>query len=109
MGRIEITSIWNAWDLAAPNVDQDLLLAVSAALRNNETLRYDYDDSGSDEAAPAREIQPHYIVMWAGRWYLLGYDLAGARCAWTGSDHAPRTAHGSGPASCPSTTTSPTS
>ncbi len=75
VGRIQITSIWNAWDLAAPNVHQDVLLAVSAALRNNETLRYDYQGN-SEPPGPAREIQPHHLVMWAGRWYLLGYDPA---------------------------------
>jgi predicted DNA-binding transcriptional regulator YafY len=79
VGRIEITSIWNAWDLAAPNVHQDVLLSVSAALRNNETLRYDYNGR-SAEPGPARQIEPHHLVMWAGRWYLLGYDPAGS--AW---------------------------
>jgi hypothetical protein len=33
VGPMEVTSIWNAWELAASNVHQDFLLSVSAALR----------------------------------------------------------------------------
>ena len=76
VGHMQITSIWNAWDLAAPDVHRDVLLTVSAALRDNETLRYDYN--GAYEApGPARELQPHHLVMWAGRWYVVGRDPAG--------------------------------
>lgn len=76
VGHMEITSIWNAWDLAAPDVHRDVLLTVSAALRDNETLRYDYD-GGVEEPGPARELQPHHLVMWAGRWYVVGREPTG--------------------------------
>lgn len=73
VGRIEITSILNMWDLAAPSVHSDVLLAVFAALRNSETLRYDYAGN-DDEPGPARQLEPHHLVMWAGRWYVVGTD-----------------------------------
>lgn len=71
VGRMQVVSVWNPWELAAPSVPRDVLLAVSSALRDCETLRYDYD--GTDPG-PARELQPHHLVMWAGRWYVLGHD-----------------------------------
>lgn len=79
VGHMQITSIWNAWDLAAPDVHRDVLLTVTAALRDHETLRYDYDSNGatSDGLGPARELQPHHLVMWAGRWYVVGREPNG--------------------------------
>lgn len=73
---MQITSIWNACDLAAPDVERDVLLTASAALRDNETPRYDYD-SNDEEPGPARELQPHHLVMWAGRWYVVGREPTG--------------------------------
>ncbi|WNV88289.1 WYL domain-containing protein [Umezawaea sp. Da 62-37] len=79
VAALEITSIRNPWDLAAPSVSTAALLAVSAAIRRSETLRYDY--TGPDhQPGPARLVQPHHLVVWAGRWYLVGWDPTGG--AW---------------------------
>ena len=71
VGSMQVVSIRNPWELAAPYVPRDVLLAVSSALRDCETLRYDYH--GTDPG-PARELEPHHLLMWAGRWYVLGHD-----------------------------------
>ena len=52
-------------------VDPAVLEAVSAAVRDRHTLRFDY--GGTDE--PPRRVQPHAIVARASRWYLIGWDL----------------------------------
>ncbi|MCC2335750.1 helix-turn-helix transcriptional regulator [Cellulomonas wangsupingiae] len=63
-------------------VDQDVLLAVGAAVRARATLRFDYDGGShrvlgeGDRAFRApRRVEPHHLVTWGGRWYLVAYDL----------------------------------
>jgi len=60
-------------------VDPDVLLAVSAAVRSREVLRLDYaaptGTPGSSDAAPARRVEPHHLVVQDGRWYLVAWDL----------------------------------
>ncbi len=72
VGPMEITSIGNPWDLAAPSVSPAVLLAITAAIRGRETVRYDY--TGTECEGPARSIQPHHLIVWIGRWYLVGWD-----------------------------------
>lgn len=64
------------------SVPADVLLAVGAAVRAREVLRFDYDGGsaatvGEGAAAfrPPRRAEPHHLVTWGGRWYLVGYDL----------------------------------
>lgn len=56
----------------ADPVDPALLLAVSAAMRARETLRFDYRD---ETDAPPRRAEPHHLVARAGRWYVIGWDV----------------------------------
>jgi predicted DNA-binding transcriptional regulator YafY len=56
-------------------VDTDLLLALSGAVRACEELRFDYDAPGrTGSSAPPRRVQPHHLVVRAGRWYLVGWS-----------------------------------
>jgi predicted DNA-binding transcriptional regulator YafY len=50
------------------------LLAVSTAVRSSEVLRFDYG-AQADEAGPPRRTEPHHLVTWGGRWYLVAWDL----------------------------------
>lgn len=61
----------------AAAVDPDVLVAVSAAVRAREVLRFGYVPAGSDAAAePARRrAEPHHVVFGSGRWYLVAWDL----------------------------------
>jgi predicted DNA-binding transcriptional regulator YafY len=75
--------------IAGPNppVDADVLMTLSAAVRAREVLRFDYaptlasapaSTSGADASRaeqPPRRVQPHHLVAWDGRWYLLAWDL----------------------------------
>lgn len=56
-------------------VDTDLLLALSGAVRACEELRFDYDAPGrTGSSTPPRRVQPHHLVVRAGRWYLVGWS-----------------------------------
>jgi predicted DNA-binding transcriptional regulator YafY len=54
----------------SPQVDSGVLTALSAAVHAREELRFDYS-SGT----PPRRVQPHHLVTWGGRWYLVAWDL----------------------------------
>ncbi|MFC3895420.1 helix-turn-helix transcriptional regulator [Lentzea rhizosphaerae] len=56
-------------DRAPRKVDSAVLLALSAAVRAREVLRFDYEDESP------RRIEPHHLINRAGRWYLVGWDL----------------------------------
>lgn len=63
---------------AADTVPSDVLLAISAAIRAHEVLRFDYTArlpaAGEDLGAP-RRVEPHHLLTSAGRWYLVAWDL----------------------------------
>jgi predicted DNA-binding transcriptional regulator YafY len=60
----------------APPVDAEVLLAVSAAVRASEVLRFDYAPVEGPVATDAagRRVEPHHLVARNGRWYLVGFD-----------------------------------
>jgi predicted DNA-binding transcriptional regulator YafY len=78
---MHLTAIRNSWEFSAPPVASETLKAVGYAVRNSHLLRFDYltpdgrrpHPSDLDFTAPLR-VEPHHLVMWAGRWYLVGYD-----------------------------------
>jgi predicted DNA-binding transcriptional regulator YafY len=55
-----------------PRLDSGVLMALSAAVHAREVLRFDYD--GGERTLP-RRVQPHHLVTWGGRWYLVAWDL----------------------------------
>ncbi|GGO72028.1 helix-turn-helix transcriptional regulator [Nonomuraea cavernae] len=64
----------------APQVGGEVLMALSAAVHAREVLRFDYtaapdDDHGVVGVQPPRRVQPHHLVTWGGRWYLVAWDL----------------------------------
>jgi predicted DNA-binding transcriptional regulator YafY len=57
----------------AVTVDPDVLMAVAAAARAHEQLRFDY--RGHDGGETLRRTEPHRLVHGGRRWYLLAWDL----------------------------------
>jgi predicted DNA-binding transcriptional regulator YafY len=55
-----------------PQVDSSVLMALSAAVHAREVLRFDHS---SADGTPPRRVQPHHLVTWGGRWYLVAWDL----------------------------------
>jgi predicted DNA-binding transcriptional regulator YafY len=55
-----------------PTVDPWVLTAIAAATRDRERLRFDYrHHDGSDSV---RDVEPHRVVSWGRRWYLVAWD-----------------------------------
>ncbi|NYF15658.1 putative kinase/biotin operon repressor [Microbacterium sp. AK009] len=49
-------------------VSPEVLVAVSSAVRAQHVLRFDH-------AGRPRRVEPHHLVVFEGRWYLVGWDL----------------------------------
>lgn len=61
-----------------PQVDSQVLLTLSAAVHAREELRFDYPSAAApadDTVIPPRRVQPHHLVTWNARWYLIAWDL----------------------------------
>ncbi|SDG28260.1 Predicted DNA-binding transcriptional regulator YafY, contains an HTH and WYL domains [Sinosporangium album] len=56
-----------------PVVDPAVLTAVASACRDRETLRFDY--TGHHGTSTRRRTEPHRVVSWGRRWYLVAWDL----------------------------------
>lgn len=55
---------------AGPQADGGVLMTLSAAVRERRELRFDYEPGPS-----RRRAQPHHLVTWGARWYLVAWDL----------------------------------
>jgi len=65
-------------DAAPASVSSDVLIALSAAVRAREVLRFDYaspDPRADDDLWPPRRVEPQHMVTAQGRWYLVAWDL----------------------------------
>ena len=62
-----------------PRINTELPLAIGAAARAHEVLRFDYESpnwTGAERPGqPPRRGEPHHLVTWGGRWYLICWDL----------------------------------
>ncbi|KIF68841.1 hypothetical protein HY68_09860 [Streptomyces sp. AcH 505] len=68
----QVTAVEQSGGRREPQADSGVLLALSAAVRAREELRFDYAPAGS----PPRRVQPHHLVVRGSRWYLVAWDLA---------------------------------
>lgn len=57
-------------DAGAPELQADsaVLMALGSVVHAREILRFDYEGN-------PRRAEPHHLVTWAGRWYLVAWDL----------------------------------
>ncbi|MDX8030458.1 YafY family protein [Lentzea sp. BCCO 10_0856] len=59
-------------DSVAPALDPELLSTLAAACRDSDTIRFDYN---SHDGTPSRRrVEPHRLVNWGRRWYLVAWD-----------------------------------
>jgi predicted DNA-binding transcriptional regulator YafY len=65
-------------DAPDPEVDPTLLGALASAIRDRVSVRFDYHDPARDDArpgtGPARMVEPHRLVSWQRRWYLVATE-----------------------------------
>src|SRR5258708_22147209 len=57
---------------AGPTVDGAVLAAIGVAARDHQCLRFHYTGYS---AGAARHTEPHELVTWGMRWYLVAWDL----------------------------------
>ncbi|MFH8756843.1 helix-turn-helix transcriptional regulator [Streptomyces atroolivaceus] len=77
---LHVTAVGPAETQPGPQADPRVLVALSEAVHAREVLRFDYtgatSEAGhSDAVKPPRRAEPHHLVTWRGRWYLLAWDL----------------------------------
>ncbi|RMI30526.1 helix-turn-helix transcriptional regulator [Nocardia stercoris] len=74
---LEISAVESAERGPDPQADTHLLVALSAAIRAGEEVRFDYESPMRPDDAglrPPRRVQPHHLVARNGSWYLIGWD-----------------------------------
>ncbi|WP_063061540.1 helix-turn-helix transcriptional regulator [Nocardia sienata] len=83
VAALRLTSLQNYWEFPAQPIEAAALQAAGSAVRRHEVLIVEIlgpcgtrPDPGTAEFSPARRLEPHHLVVWAGRWYLVGYDHA---------------------------------
>ncbi|WP_370112749.1 helix-turn-helix transcriptional regulator [Streptacidiphilus sp. MAP12-33] len=79
---LQVTAVERPATRPNPQVDSSVLMTLSAAVHAREELRFDYTPApprGTGDDAPAatppRRVQPHHLVTWGERWYLVAWDL----------------------------------
>jgi predicted DNA-binding transcriptional regulator YafY len=55
-----------------PPVDVEVLTTIAMACRDRHRLRFDYRSHNGDPTA--RDVEPHELVTWTRRWYLVAWD-----------------------------------
>ncbi|MEW1720312.1 WYL domain-containing protein [Streptomyces sp. NPDC093109] len=76
-----VTAVDGPGDRTRPQADSGVLMALGAAVHAREELRFDYasvNPPGADDdnvRTGPRRTQPHHLVTWGARWYLVAWDL----------------------------------
>lgn len=80
--NVRITAVPNAWEFRAPPIAADVLKAVGSAVRKGHLLRFDVLSAdgrrpapGESDFRPPMRVEPHDLVVWAGRWYVVAFEL----------------------------------
>lgn len=80
---LRLTRLQNYWEFPAPPIEATALQVAGSAVRRHEMLIVEplgpdgiRSDPGTAGFTPARRLEPHHLVVWAGRWYLVGFDHA---------------------------------
>ncbi|MBG0814419.1 YafY family protein [Planomonospora sp. ID82291] len=73
VNALQVTAVERPAAQPAAPVGGDVLLALSTAARNREVLGFGYGTDPFDR--PPRRVEPHHVVTWDRRWYLVAYDL----------------------------------
>ncbi|RLP72226.1 WYL domain-containing protein [Mycetocola tolaasinivorans] len=83
LSTLEVTALpAGPGEASSRAVSPAVLLALSAAIRASEVLRFDYTARDTEMPSPEvaaealpRRVEPHHLVTVRGRWYLIAWDL----------------------------------
>ncbi|MEV5703819.1 WYL domain-containing protein [Actinoallomurus sp. NPDC052274] len=71
---LQITAVQPSEHDTSPG-DPQLLMDLSNAIHARAELRFDYGQDHVALAERPRRTEPHHLVTWRGRWYLIAWDL----------------------------------
>ncbi len=66
-----VSSARNYWEFPAPPIDAEIVLTIGTAINRRHLVRVDYTDNREPVTLT---MEPHDLVVWAARWYLVAYD-----------------------------------
>lgn len=77
---VQVTAVGRPADVERPQADAGVLGTLGDAVRAREVLRFDYAAPGAGSGSghgdgPPRRAEPHHLITWGGRWYLVAWDL----------------------------------
>lgn len=76
---LQVTAVERPGAATYPPVDIQMLMTLADAVHAREVLRFGYAAPGTSDngepQTPPRRVQPHHLVTWGGRWYLVAWDL----------------------------------
>ncbi|MGW1976578.1 helix-turn-helix transcriptional regulator [Streptomyces sp. NPDC001889] len=78
INALQVTAVEPPETRPPATVDSGTLFTISAAVHACEILRFDYASGDGNEQVtgkPPRRVEPHGVITWAGRWYLIAFDL----------------------------------
>lgn len=68
-----VSSARNYWEFPAPPIDAELVRTIGTAISRRHLVRVEYAVVGE---AVTLTLEPHDLVVWAARWYLVAFDPA---------------------------------
>ncbi|MFI6950424.1 helix-turn-helix transcriptional regulator [Streptomyces sp. NPDC050422] len=77
---LEVTAVERPAHRPSPPAVSSVLMTLSAAVHAHEVLRFGYaadppPPGGDPTGMTPRRAEPHHVVTWGGRWYLVAWDL----------------------------------
>jgi biotin operon repressor len=78
LDALEVAVLGRAGDAAPVTASLDVLVSLAQAIRDRQTLQFDYAPRNGAEAGeprPSRRVEPHHLATSHGRWYLVAWDL----------------------------------
>lgn len=61
----------NYWEFPATPIDAEVIGVIGAAISRRHVLRADRTGEGEPTTLT---LEPHHLVVWAGRWYLVAFE-----------------------------------
>ncbi|MFC7992627.1 helix-turn-helix transcriptional regulator [Streptomyces pilosus] len=73
--RLRVTAVRPPSAGDTSEVDPEVLMELSRVIHAQQELRLDHTSGPGTSSAAPRRVQPHHLVTWRHRWYLVAYDL----------------------------------
>ncbi|MGP3918231.1 helix-turn-helix transcriptional regulator [Nonomuraea sp. 10N515B] len=66
-----VSAARNYWEFPAAPIDAEIIRVIGGAINRQHIVRVDY--TGEDESTTLT-LEPHDLVVWAARWYLVAFE-----------------------------------